>query len=178
MHRNRTLLLTLLTLAALLPARAGSAQTSEYEVKSAFLLNFAKLVEWPTGAFSSDDAALVVGIMGDEAFTSAASAGLGSKQVGKRPVQLRRISSPAEARDCHLVFVSRASDGSAGAVIAATKGKPTLTVGDDESFARDGGTIAFFSEGGKVRFAVNVGASERSGLRISSRLLGLAKIID
>ena len=174
---KRIALLTLtITIGLMLPLMT-SAQSNEYQVKSAFLLNFAKLVEWPETAFASTDSPVVVGILGDEAFTAAAATGLGSKQVGKRAVELRRLSSAGDARSCHLVFVSRAHAESQGDILSATRGRPSLTIGDDEGFVRKGGTIAFYDEGGKVRFAVNVGVAEGTGLRISSRLLGLAKIV-
>lgn len=175
---KRTALLILLVLAALLPTSLAAAESNEYQVKTAFLLIFAKLVQWPDTAFASDDAPLIIGILGDEAFTAATSIGIGSKQVGQRPVQLRRLSSAGEAEDCHLVFVSRSNIDTQDDVLSATRGQPSLTVGDNEAFAHSGGAIAFFKEGRKVRFAINFSVAKGKGLGISSRLLHLAKLVN
>ena len=55
--------LKLLALAVLLTAGpANAAGVSEYSIKSAYLLNFAKLASWPASAFPGPEAPLVIGI--------------------------------------------------------------------------------------------------------------------
>ncbi len=63
-------------------------------------------------------------------------------------------------------------------VLAGLGSSPVLTVGDAEDFARLGGMINFRVEENKVRFEINPAAATRAGLRISSRLLGVARVIQ
>jgi len=177
----RTVVLTLaLALgAALSPGRAPAEQEAgAYEVKAAFLLNFARLVEWPKDAFSDARAPLAVGLLGTGPASEQIQQFLEGKSVGNRKVQARQIESPEEAAGFHMVFVGASSGAEAGEVAAAIGGGPVLLVGESEGFATSGGTINFFSEDNKIRFEINPRAAEAAGLRVSSRLLRVAKIVS
>jgi hypothetical protein len=63
-------------------------------------------------------------------------------------------------------------------VLAGLRGSPVLTVGEADRFLADGGLIRFFLEANRlVRFEVNLPAVERTPLKISSKLLRLAKVV-
>ena len=161
---------------ALSPTGLRAAGVSEYSVKAAFLLNFARLVHWPASAFAAPDTPLVLGVVGEKAFRATRLAGIEGQEVQRRPVRLRHVESAGQASGCHLVFVSR-EDSELGADALAVAGEAgALTVGEGEGFVRRGGIIGFYPEGQKIRFEINPAAAERSGLTISSRLLRLARI--
>jgi hypothetical protein len=177
----RTVLLTfaLVLSVALAPGGApAEATASEQEVKSAFLLNFARLVEWPEGAFSDARSPLTIGILGSSSSSERIGKFLDGKFVGSRKVRTRRIESVEQAADFHMVFVGESSGTGASEVAGATNGGPVLLVGESNGFAENGGAINFFTDGNKIRFEVNPKAAEAAGLRVSSRLLRVAKIVS
>ena len=178
-HRRATALaLALIAALVLTPHRGHAEPVGEYSVKAAFLLNFARLVQWPGSAFKDLTAPLVVGFLGADAFEAARAAGIQKKRVGDRPVEIRRIFTASEAARCHLVFLSNGNRTRPESLLEKTRESSVLTVGEMEGFAQKGGIINFYREGKKVRFEVNTGAAQQAGLRISSRLLGLAKIVS
>ena len=150
----------------------------EYEVKAAFLLNFARLVEWPAASFASPHAPLVLAVLADDDVGDSIERGVRGKAVGSHPVQVVRISSSEDVAGSHIVFVSSSDPDRNRRVIKAALGKSVLTVGDASDFVQDGGIINFFIKDQRVRFAINRQAAENAGLRISSRLLRLARVVS
>jgi preprotein translocase subunit Sec61beta len=151
---------------------------SEYEVKAAFLLNFARLVEWPKDAFSDAGSSFGVGLLGTASASEQIQQFLEGKSIGSHTVHAQQIESADEAAGFHMVFVGASSGAEVGEVAAAIGGGPVLLVGESEGFATSGGAINFFTEGNKIRFEINPRAAEAAGLRVSSRLLRVAKIIS
>lgn len=88
-----------------------------------------------------------------------------------------RLASDVAPRACQVLFIAGRDDGRVSALLEQAAGSPVLTVSDADRFAAGGGTIQLFVEGGRMRFAVNVDAAQRSKVRLSSRLLGLAKVV-
>jgi len=165
--------------AALSPVPApAESEAGEYEVKAAFLLNFARLVEWPEDAFSDARSPFTVGLLGTAPASEQIERFLEGKSVGSRRVQVQQIESPEEAAGLHLVFVGASSVVKVGDVAAAIGGGPVLLVGESEGFATSGGAINFFTDGNKIRFEINPRAADAAGLRVSSRLLRVAKIVS
>jgi hypothetical protein len=171
-----TLLAFALDSRAARPARADVA--TEYQVKAAFLYNFAKYVEWPRAAFKDDKAPIVVGVLGDDPFGSALDEALEGKTVDGRRVVARRFAKEKDARQAHILFLPASEDERLPAVLRALAGASVMTVGDAERFAERGAVASFFVEESRVRFCVNVSAAARSDLKISSQLLKLAKIVN
>ena len=152
----------------------GVRAESEASVKTAYLVNFAKFVEWPASAFSSAKAPLVIGIVGRDAVgDELLRAGSGVSANG-HPIEVRRIAA-GEARECHLVFIPESERGDG--VLAATQGSPVLVVGEGDGFTRRGGSLGFVKEGGTVKFEANPKAAARNGLTISAKLLRVARAV-
>ena len=152
----------------------GSAQAeSEAGVKAAYLINFAKFVEWPASAFASAKAPLVIGIVGRDAVGEELLRAGGVTASG-HPVEVRRIAA-ADARECHLVFITESERGDA--IIAALQGSPVLVVGEGDGFARRGGALGFVKDGGSVKFEANPKAAARNGLNVSAKLLRVARAV-
>ena len=163
----------MLALALLLVAGTARAE-SEAGVKAAYLVNFAKFVEWPASAFSSGKAPLVIGIVGRDAVGDELQRAGGGVSANGHPVEVRRIAA-AEARECHLVFIPESEHSDT--VIAATQGSPVLVIGEGEGFTRRGGSLGFVKEGGTVKFDANPKAAARNGLNVSAKLLRVARAV-
>lgn len=174
------LLLPALLAAALAGAAASGAALPrqarpENQVKAVFLLNFAKFVEWPAAAFASADAPLLVGVLGEDPFGAFLDEAARGETILGRAVRVRRFAEPAALEPVHVLFVSPSEDERLPEVFAAIQGAPVLTVGETGRFARRGGVIRLTREGERLRFVINAPAAERSGLRLGSQLLKVAK---
>ena len=156
-----------------LPAIAR-AQAPEYDLKAAFLFNFVKFVEWPADAFAGERAPMTICVYGEDPFGPALDAVVQDERVGERSLLIQRPAGLDGLGGCHVLFVSRSERERMGEVLAKVQGAPVLTVGDADGFLRAGGVINFVLEGGKVRFLIDQAAAERSGLRVSSKLMRLA----
>jgi hypothetical protein len=171
------LLRTALALLLLLSAVPAAAQkvSGEYQLKAAFLYNFAKFVEWPAGAFPSEAAPVTICVYGEDPFGRTLEELVRNERIGNRPLEVRRPDSLGRLGECHILYVSRSERAREGEVVSSLGEAPVLTVGESESFLRSRGMIGFFLEENKVRFQVNLDAAESSRLKISSKLLRLAK---
>ena len=167
------LLRTALVLFLLLPGVAA-AQAPEYDLKAAFLFNFAKFVEWPASAFIHERAPLTICVYGEDPFGSTLDAVVQGERVGERSLLVQRPDSLDDLDECHVLFVCRSEKNRLGEVMDQVEGKPVLTVADTDGFLRAGGIVNFILEGSKVRFLIDQAAAERNSLRISSKLMRLA----
>jgi hypothetical protein len=158
-------------------ARAEGGPT-EYEVKSAFLYNFAKFIEWPSSTFEQTGGSMVVGILGADPFGPALERIAATQQVQGRKIVIRRATGTSELGFCHLLFVgSVGPSGTWSQTIRAASGPSRLLVGDGAEFAEHGGAIGFFLDERRVRFVVNLSATDRAGLKVSSKLLKIALVM-
>ena len=169
--------LAAITMAAFTWPSAAAESRLEYEVKAAFLYNFAKFVEWPVGAFPDADAALELCIYGDDPFGPVIDHIVRGRTVQGRPIIVQRKAETTSLAGCHLLFVGPVSGEEVARIVQLTGGTSVLTVGETDRFVDAGGMIRLFVEGGKVRFEVNAGAAERAELRVSSQLLKLARTV-
>jgi hypothetical protein len=170
-------LAALLALAAAGPTRAQAGTSVEYQVKAAFLFNFAKFVEWPPDAFPSDKSPITLCVFRHDPFGTALDEVIRGKTINNRAILARRINELPELKPCQLVFVNSAEDKLLSEILNSLKGTNALVVGESEGFAERGGGIQFFLEDNKLRFAINVDAVQRARLNVSSKLLALARIV-
>lgn len=157
-----------------LAGRVHADAAPDVAVKAAFLYNFAKFTEWPALA---SGATLAVCIVGDDRIAAAFVDTVRGQTINGHALEVSRPQDSATWRSCHLLFVAEAETRRAAAGLDGIRALPVLTVSDGKGFAQTAGIIELYIEAGRMRFAINVDAAERSGLRISSRLLGLARII-
>ncbi|MGA2429323.1 MAG: YfiR family protein [Candidatus Acidiferrum sp.] len=172
-----TILAGLLSLAGATPTRGQDNPSVEYQVKAAFVFNFAKFVEWPLDTFKSENAPIVFCVFRYDPLGSALDEIIRGKAINNRAVLARRITELPDLRSCQLVFVSSVEYKHLSEVLNSLKGTSALVVGESEGFAERGGGIQFFPEDKKLRFAVNVDAIQRARLTASSKLLALARIV-
>jgi hypothetical protein len=169
--------LALVLTARLIAAAHPDAPPDEYQVKAAFLYNFAKFVEWPEGAFENQSESLEVCVLGNDPFGHALDEAVGGKKIDGRALVVRRFTDPRQAKGCRMLFVSSSEPRSVLSVLGAINESGILTVGESDSATSEGMIINFILEGGKIRFIINTAAAEREKLRFSSRLLSLATIV-
>jgi hypothetical protein len=166
-----------LLLAALLVAQvAGGAQEQvPAALKAAFLYNFAKFTEWP--AESDLAGPITLCVLDDRGAEEALAALVKGASINGRPVTVTRTVARDRLRFCHLLYIGAEDAAAVDAIVGELKGMPVLTVSAGERFARHGGIVGLLLEGNKIRFAINPETAQRSGVRLSSRLLSLATII-
>jgi uncharacterized protein DUF4154 len=154
-----------------------NGETAEYPLKLVFLYNFAKFVEWPSESFRFPGAPLVVCIVGHNPFSLGIEEELRTKPVGGHSVEFVTLKPTDTLSNCHIVFIPVTEKDQAARIVRSLRGSGALTVGESEGFALRGGIINFTLEGGNVHFEINRMAADRAGLKISSKLLSLAKIV-
>jgi hypothetical protein len=155
----------------------AAAQPKEYQVKAAFLFNFAQFVEWPDSVFPSPDGPFYVGVLGDDPFGTALDDAVHGEAISGHKMVVQRSRQVADLKSCQMIFVSKSEKGRVPEILAAAGARPVLMVGDVSGFARSGGEINFFLEGAKVRFEINPVAALNCGLKFNSQLLSLGRIV-
>jgi YfiR/HmsC-like len=148
-------------------------RTPEYQIKAAFLYNFAKFVEWPAEALDRREA-MVICVFGRDPFQGALDRVVAGKTVNGRPIEIRRTSDFAAARSCHVLFIAAAGSGHAGQITTAVRNFGVLTVTEVDRSSEPDSMINFVMEENRVRFQISSKAATAAGLRISAKLLQLA----
>ncbi len=158
---------------------ANAEKLNADQLKAAYLYNFARYVEWPGDAHASGDSPVKIGVVGSSAVSSLLKKTVEGKSVGSRKLEVVELDAAAEGRDSHILFVAgELSADDLESTVSELSGTPVFVIADDENFARKGGVANFFVADQRVRFAINKGAAEKSRLKVSSKLLRLAELVD
>lgn len=145
--------------------------TKEYEVKAAFLYNFARFTDWPT---SDEESPFTFCILGTDPFGKAID-DLEKKTIRGRQIQINRNQRFSKLINCQVLFISISKERKISKIFKAISNLPVLTISEMDNFVAKGGIIQFLIEEEKVRFKINQKAAEKVGLKISSNLLKLSK---
>jgi hypothetical protein len=143
-------------------------------VKAAFLLNFTKFIDWPQTEAVGADTQLAICLLGDDSFGSVLDQMLEGETVGGRKLSVQRVQRPLPS--CRVLFVGKSEKDVSG--ILSRLGPGVLTVGESAGFLRDGGMIDFVVDDRRVRFDINQPAVVRAGLKVSSKLLNVARLVE
>jgi hypothetical protein len=170
-------LMPLVSTAALAGAGLLGQTMDEYQVKAAFLYNFAKFVEWPAEEFKTPRDPIVVCVLGHNPFGSSLEDVIRGKSIDGRAFAFRQVSNAEQAGACQILFVGSEDEKRFRSLVRGLKPAGILIVGEMQGFAADGGIINFKLDGDRVRFQINVDAADRAQLHISSKLLSLAEIV-
>ena len=169
--------LELLILVSILRLSATAQSAGEYQVKAAFLYNFAKFIEWPPSGFRNATAPLQICILGRDPFGQGLRDIVSTKTVNGRKFEVDYLVDMQLARACHILFVASSEKARIKQILESMRGTVALTVSDTEGFAEQGGMIDFLLNNDRVVFEVNRNAAEQAGLKISSKLLSVAKVV-
>jgi hypothetical protein len=156
---------------------AFAQSVDEYQVKAAFLYNFAKFVEWPPQTFKTEKDPIRICVLGLNPFGPALVDAVGGKTVLGRTFAVTGISNVAQAVECQMLFISSSERKHLTSILAELRTRGVLTIGETNGFAAQGGIVNFKLEDGRVRLEINVEAAVQAKLRISSQVLSLAQIV-
>lgn len=170
------LLVWIASAAAIPTAHGQEKEIGEYDVKTAFLYNVVKFVEWPDTSLDNNSTVTIY-ILGDAPFGSALDT-IRGKTIKGKTVVVKKTNSLNMLKNGDILFISNSEKERLEQILNRISRLPILTVGDTESFAKNGVIVNFYIEDKKIRFEINIEAANRAGLRISSNLLKLGKIIS
>jgi len=153
-------------------SQAQTQRPQEYQVKSVYLYNFGKFVEWPAATASAGTFKICV--LGEDPFHSTLDETLSGETVAGKPAEAKRINNVQDAADCNVLYISSSEQRRLPQTLSALAGKKILTVSDMDNFASRGGMIQFVWDGDRIRFQVNLAAAMKVGLMLSSELLKVA----
>ena len=152
-------------------------QTLAAKVKAAYLYNFTRFVEWPSLEREGAKAELRICLAENEALTPFLAELLTRENKG-HPLQIVVLGEKTDLTRCHLIYLGAASERHLSRFLAKMPAAGVLTVSDTPQFCRKGGVIGFFSEGGRIRIEINQNAARQANLRLSAKLLEVAKVIE
>jgi hypothetical protein len=161
-------------LGACTPGAFGQNMPSEYEVKAAYLFNFAKYLEWPAEAFTDRQAPLTLCVSGRDPFGGALAA-YERRMVQARELRVRRSVGLDELRGCHMLFLAESEAPHVQQFLRAAARLPIITVSDIDGFTAAGGTIGLVDAGARVQFEINLASAQRAGVKVNSQLLRIAR---
>lgn len=151
----------------------------EYKIKAAYLYNFAKYVEWPAEfapVAEKNEPVFVIGVVGKDPFGKVLLEVAQEKKVGDKRIVIRNVGRKEDIGGCHIVYFPADTPAElARPILAQAKSMPTLTVGEQDGFLESGGILNFYMEQNNIRFAIDPDAAARSRLKISSKLLNIAR---
>ncbi len=155
------------------------ARASEYQVKAAFIYNFAKFVEWPPDAVRTAEGGFVITILGEDPFGAILDDTLRGRTINAQRIIIRRAARAEDVRDSRIVFISDSERENLPRILKRLAGAAILTVGEMDHFAERGGIICFKTDDkDRIRLEINAAMAEQARLRISSELLKLARIVN
>jgi YfiR/HmsC-like len=176
---GQTILWVVLSVVLAGPLRSYAAETllTEYQVKSLFLMNFIKYVDWPPGSFAADDTPIIIGLYGEDKFGDALKNTVEGRIISGRRITIQPVQSENDSGKCHILFVSDSEKNRLDEILAPVKTLPVLTVGETDRFMEQGGVINFVKKEGKIRLEINLTAALEAKLEISSKLLRVADVV-
>lgn len=154
---------------------AGQSEVVEYQVKAAFLYKFGAYVEWPAQSFAQADSPLVIGVMGAGAVADELTQMASGRNINGHPVSVKKLRRGEAITGVHILFVARADNEKLADTLSVVKGQPVLVVTETDSPPASGSTINFVVADEKVRFDIVLPSAESSNLKLSARLLTVAR---
>ena len=164
----------LLALASPCLAQAPDASA----IKADMVCNLAKFVTWPDGLIAQNRGQLVVAIFGEDDLAVTLASVLSTRSVNGKPIFVRFARRAQDCKGAQIVYIASSESAHVDDVLGFLNGAPTITLADTDGFAKRGGMVNFTGAPPRVRFEISLARAEKSGLRISSRLLAIAHVVD
>lgn len=150
-------------------------RATEYQVKAAFLYKFIAYVEWPAAINPWPAETLVIGVVDSDQLADELVSIVAQKAARDRQIAVRRIQGSQSVEGVHVLFIGRGAAPMAEELLRTTTARPVLTVTESEAAFAQGSVINFVIEADRVRFDVAPQRAERKNIKISSRLLSVAR---
>jgi hypothetical protein len=173
LSRRELAAIVVLLLTTVAVAAGGPAPLTDAQAKAGFLYNCAMFIAWPSTAMRSGE--LLLGVAGDDQIVVLMNE-MNGRQVNGRTLRVRTVKALEDVRDLQILFVGDATP-SAPAFVARVGDQPVLTVGSMSDFTAKGGVVRLYTEQQRLRFEINMTQADRVGLKVSAKMLGLAKIV-
>ena len=155
-------------------AEAQRTEASEASLKAAYLFKFAGYIEWAAGDFESPGAPLTIGVLGAEDVAAELARLVANRSIAGHPIAVKRFAEGEAPRGVQMLFAGHDTPRLA-AVARTAQSQGILVVTDVEHGLEMGGAINFVPLGERLGFEVSLDSAEKSGHRISSRMLSVAK---
>ena len=169
--------LVLILIIGLLGIEDGMCQYSEYEIKAAYIFNFAKFIEWPESSLKSDTITLV--IYKNDPFGVVLEKTMIGRRANGKVWKIVRSSDIKDLNDCQIVFFSDIEKYDLLKLMDRLKNRSILTIGDEiVDFCKVGGVINFTPQFSEYQFEINNSVAKANRVVISPKLLVLAKIVS
>lgn len=165
-------------LAPCVRASAAEPVAGEYDLKAAFVYQFTHFTEWPAETFATEDAPIVVAVVGEDPFRGALARAVRDKTVYGRRLAYQHFPDADALAPCHILYVSPSEQHRLAQIVDEAGAFGALTVGDMDGFTRDGGMVRFIKEKNKVRFEIRRDAVDDAGLRLKAQLLRAARVYE
>jgi len=149
----------------------------EYRVKAAYIYKFALYVAWPESAFKQPEAPLVIGVSGSEELAAELGTLLAGRTVNGRPLTIKRVNPDAPLGSLHVLFVGKGEMAQLKHLLHLAEPQAVLVITESDGALAQGSMINFVWVDRHIRFEIGLGAAEKSGLKLSSRLLGVAQLV-
>ena len=160
------------------PAADAFQGESEDRIKAAYLYKFAAYVEWPASAFAKADSPLTIGIVGADEMASELIKLKGGPLINNRAMEVKLLKPGEPLTGIQVLFVGRHESAPLSRILERVQTLPVLSVTELAGALGAGSIINFVPVDDRIRFEVSVAQAERSGLKVSARLLGVAQKIE
>jgi len=181
MTRPKSNLIALLLAAVLLMpgfrALGGDISAQEYQLKAAWLYNLTRFVEWPETNFIATNAPFVIGIVGQDPFGSSLEEATRAENVHGHPIVIKHLTTNDALSSCQILFLSRSEQADFGPLVSQLAASPVLSVADADGASGQGVMVNLVVSRDTIKMEINQEAAKTAHLEISSRLLGLARIV-
>ncbi len=147
---------------------------SEYELKAVFIHHLTRYLQWPEPAPSGH---FEIAVLGDSAIVPPLQAIAAKETIHARPIAVRAVADLESLGQPEVLFIARPAAGHLPRVLKKTRGRPILTVAEEEGLAARGVAVNFVLRGESVRFEVNEAALRESAIAPGSQLLKLAILV-
>jgi hypothetical protein len=168
------LLLALVAWSAPSPGVGDASPQPEEQVKETFLYNFLSYVEWPASALGPASSPIVIGVLGADDVADELRSIVARRRVGQHPIEVRRVNERAALDGVNMLFIGARSAPALPRLAPEAQKRSVLLVTDFDNALSDGSVINLVTVDNRVRFEVSLEAAERSGLKLSSRMLAVA----
>ena len=150
----------------------------EHKLKAAYLFHFLQFAEWPDSVFENEKSPIILAVLGKDPFGKILDETVMSEKIGDHPIIIKRFQSFNQLDFCHVLYIGSSEKYTFRNILKHIGESPVLTISDIDGFSEQGGNISFYLEENKVRFAINMQTLKQADLKVSSKLLRLAKIIN
>ena len=150
---------------------------TEYQVKAAYLFNLIRFVEWPDASPAETPSKWTIGVVGTSPVGDELTKLVESKSILGRELQVKTFQATDDLRVCNILFISESEKKRLPSILAGLRGSSVMTVADMEHFIDTGGMVQFVMDDARVRISIDVGATGRARLKVSSKLLALARAV-